>query len=379
MFAKLAMEQVNYRFNVTRNGENHCMTNNNRTDLNQKNRIHQEAMAPDNHPFNVIKLANKNGMLISICDFGATWLSCTVPVGSEQREVLLGSHSIEAHVNQAAYLGATVGRYANRIKNATFTIDDRVYELTKNQNNHQLHGGSNGLSKKRWKIESVTNHSVTLSIHSKQGDQGFPGNLTVKVTYTLTEENQVQIDYEANIDQKSPINLTNHAYFNLDGEPNQAFGEQQIEIQADYYLPVDKEGIPYGYLTAVESDKMDLRQMKKIKDALTDHPVRSLFNGYDHAYLLNKSKSYDAKAISSDKKLVLIVQTTKPSIQFYSGNFLKGTINRQNKTYPNHAGFALESQFLPDSPNHLDWPQPSCIFESNQVYQHQTIYQFITK
>lgn len=339
----------------------------------------QTELAPDGKPFNLITLVNRQGTTATFCDWGATWFSCRIKVKHLFREVLLGCHSAQQYLAQQAYLGATIGRYANRIAQAKLDYQQKQYILSANQAPHLLHGGVMGLDKRRWHIQEQHAHKVIFTIFSSDGDEGFPGNLSVKACYELDDNNQMHIDFTATTDQATPVNLTNHAYFNLDGNvdsPNSDIKHHTLHVNADYYLPVDKDGIPLGSLITVEHDDMDLRHARKVGKNLLTSVSRQLAGGYDHAYLLKQDGQMIASLVSTDNLLALHVFTSKPALQVYTGNFLAGTPNRVGGYYQNYAGIALETQFLPDSPHHLDWPQPSCWLLPGETYRHHTIYQF---
>ena len=323
----------------------------------------------------IITLTNRQGMQIKLSDWGATWLSCVVPIAEEKRELLLGCQTFEQYQQQDAYLGATIGRYANRIANAEIDRAGKHYQLTANQGVNQLHGGKLGFDKQLWKIESQSEQQVIFSLISPDGDQGYPGELKVAASYTLTDDNQVIIEYHANTTKCTPVNLTNHAYFNLDGETNNVLGHS-LKVNANYYLPVDANGIPSNDLLNVTEDDMDLRQLRLLSDNLFGSSARTITGGYDHAYLLDSSKPVAAQLVSSDKKVTMNLTTSYPALQVYTGNFLTHTPNRHNGVYANFAGVALEAQFLPDSPHHPTWPQSSCFLEPGQTYLQQICYQF---
>lgn len=336
-------------------------------------------LAPDGQAYKTVTLTNKQGMKISFCDWGATWLSCQVPTAGGLREVLLGCHSLSAYQKQTGYLGATVGRYANRITNSTFKLDGISYQLTPNQKNHQLHGGPVGFDQQRWQIISLTNNQVEFELHSADGDQGFPGNLTVTAIYHLTDNNEVKIQFYAKTDKPTPVNLTNHAYFNLDGDGSGDARRQTLSVDADQYLPVDEDCIAIGGLASVTVDDMDLRTPRQILDNFSHSAARNRVKGYDHAYLLNHHHEVVAKLIAHDQKVTMEIMTNKPGIQVYTGNFLAGTPNRDGKTYQQYEGIALETAFLPNSPNQPNYPQPSCILNPDEQYTYHTTYRFITK
>ncbi|MFB1115740.1 galactose-1-epimerase [Dickeya dadantii] len=343
-------------------------------------RAPQTALAPDGQPFQLTVLQNRHGTRVTLMDWGATWLSCQLPLpGGTPREVLLGC-APEQYPHQAAYLGASVGRYANRIANATLRQGDTVTRLHANQGAHQLHGGPDGFHARRWQILKQSDDQVIYQLHSPDGDQGFPGTLTAQVSYQLTDQNALDIEYQAEVDQPCPVCLTNHAYFNLDGEPSDV-RHHQLQLMADYYLPVNQDGIPGDTLRDVADSSFDFRQPKTLmQDFLADADQQAV-RGYDHAFLLHRTggstESPAASLWSADGKVQMQVYTSAPALQLYSGNFLAGTPSRDGTPYANHAGLALESEFLPDSPNHSDWPQPDCWLKPGKRYRSLTRYAFI--
>lgn len=344
-------------------------------------KAYESGIAPDGKPFNCVTLGTEQGLQITLMDWGATWLSCQLPlVAGDRREVLLGCPSPAEYPLQGAYLGATIGRYANRIANATLSREGRTWTLAANQGHHQLHGGPGGFNACRWECIEHSMASVLFRLRSADGDQGFPGNLLAEVRYTLKEDNQIAIEYHATVDKPCPINLTNHAYFHLDGA-NSDVRRQTLQIYAAQYLPVDSEGIPSAPLTDVEHTGMDFRQPKTIaKDFLRDRDQQRM-KGYDHAFLLYPACQNDdspaAQLWSADGKVLLKVYTSAPALQLYTGNFLAGTPARQGGDYLNYSGVALESEFLPDSPNHPEWPQPDCWVQPGLPYRSVTRYQLI--
>lgn len=335
----------------------------------------------DGLPAKVFTLTNKLGSSITVMDIGATWISCKIKMKDTLREVLLGVDSIEKNITQEAYLGATVGRYANRIKLGKFEIDGEIFQTITNQAGNSLHGGPEGFDKRRWKVLQQEQSKITFSLLSQDGDQGFPGNLTVNVSYHFNDENEVAIEYSATIDKCCPVNLTNHAYFNLMGDEAELDClAHHLQINADYYLPNDHCGIPLGHLQAVEGNSFDFIKEKKIKDDfLSDLQQRDQL-GYDHSFILNDGYQDGKKAAltltAADRSLQLQVKTTKPALQVYTGNYLQGNPGRGSYIYDNHAGVALETQFLPNSPNNLQWPQPSPFLKPEQTYQSVTRYCF---
>lgn len=341
-----------------------------------------EDNAPDGQPANLITLQNTQGMTAVVMDIGATWLSCTLPIpGQAPREVLLGVSNMADFISQSTYLGATVGRYANRINKGQFSINKQAYQVDTNQAGNCLHGGSDGFDQRRWQISSQTAHSVTFTLLSEDGDQGFPGTLTASVNYTLTEQNQMQISYHAVTDKATPVNLTNHAYFNLDGaDPASDCRKHSLKIDADQYLPTNETGIPLDGLTPVTDTSFDFRQAKLIKQDFLQDQQQQLCKGYDHAFQLNTDGQLGqlaAQLTSADKAVTLNLYTTKPAMQLYTGNWLAGTPNRNAGVYSDYAGIALETQFLPDSPNHPEWSSNAAILAAEKEYYQKTIYEFI--
>lgn len=335
-----------------------------------------DSHAPDGQPWHITTLRNAGGMVATFMDWGATWLSARVPMkDGSVREALLGCATPSDYLNQTAYLGATVGRYANRIANATLQKGGVTIQLTANQGVHQLHGGPGGFHHRRWQIVRQAEQEVEYKLDSVDADQGFPGNLSVSLLYRLEDDNTLSIRYQATVDQPCPVNLTNHAYFNLDAQHGDA-RHHRLRLNADYYLPVNRDGIPNADLTAVTDTGFDFRQLKSVaQDFLLDADQRAV-KGYDHAFLLNEvaDNQPNAELLSADGRLMLSVFTTAPALQFYSGNYLEGTPAREQGVYTAFQGIALESEFLPDSPNHPEWPQPDCWLQPGESYQSVTRY-----
>ncbi|WP_392398170.1 galactose-1-epimerase [Edwardsiella piscicida] len=337
--------------------------------------------APDGAPFQFTALHNARGSTLLLMDWGATWLSCRLALPDGQaREVLLGCQRAGQYPQQQAFLGATVGRYANRIAHARYTRQGQTVVLQPSQGVNQLHGGPQGFDKRRWQRVACDARSVTYRLDSPDGDQGYPGNLRVETRYTLSDDDQVEIHWQASVDRACPVCLTNHAYFNLDGETQTDALAQRLQLNADRYLPVDETGIPCAPLTAVSGSGMDFRQAKRLgQDLLKDADQRRT-KGYDHAYLLQArcaDGAYPAAVLSAaDQRVSLRLYTSAPALQLYSGNFLAGVPDRRGGHYADYAGVALESAFLPDSPNHPEWPQPDCMLQPSETYRAFTRYQF---
>lgn len=330
---------------------------------------------------NIVILHNQRGMQAAFMDIGATWLSCVLPLASGNRDVLLGSPSMTAFKQHSAYMGVTIGRFANRIAKGRFNVAGTPYQVNCNEGENCLHGGSDGFNCRRWHIVQQTDNQVTFSLFSNDGDQGFPGNLTVKVCYTLTDDNSIRIDYETSCDQTCPVNLTNHAYFNLAGE-NAASSclEHDLSITADCFLRAGEDAIPTGEWVDVSNTYFDFRHRKPIKRHFLQGEDQQRAGGYDHAFVIPEDKQ-DGQAVivevySPQNDVRMTVQTTQPCIQFYSGNYLVGNQGK-HRDYANYAGLALETQYFPDGPNHDEWPERvKGILLAGEVQKTTTCYRF---
>ncbi len=330
--------------------------------------------------YDIVHLTNNNGLSVALSPFGATWLSCRIPVlGTDNGREILLSCQPENLPHQTAYLGATVGRYANRIKSAEFSLNGKNYRLSANQDNqHTLHGGADNFSYRLWEVLEQSNNHVTFSLLSENGDQGFPATLSVKITYTL-EGNGVIIDYYADTDSNSICALTNHAYFNLDGDTDSHtdIKKHQLFIPSGNYLPVDKEGIPCAGLTDVTDTPFDFRQAKTITQNFSEVLKQAPTGGYDHSWYFGKNgiEKLVAKLQSTDSQIGLSVYSTQPALHAYTGNFLAGAPNRYGGVYENFAGIALETGCLPNSPNMPDFIN-DCFISTDIPYQHRSRYVF---
>ncbi len=337
--------------------------------------------ASDGRLAQLFELKNENGMRVVFMDIGATWLSCKVPVKCQLREVLLGQSSMADFKKQQSYMGVTVGRYANRIANGKFKIDGTKYQVDTNQAGNVLHGGPEGFDKRRWVVLEETTNSVEFSLVSPDGDQGFLGELRVNVKYQLTDDNEVVISYSAKTTKPTPINLTNHAYFNLLGADSEYLALDHIlSINSEAFVPTTDAGIPKGQWKKVKNTNFDFTDPKVISQDFMLDKDQEKAKGYDHSFVLNKgcSKGECAASLTSPDSLVTLhLLTTKPAVQLYTGNWLAGTPNRIDGKYQDYSGIALETQFLPDTINHPEWPQPSAILSPSDTYHYETCYQFI--
>jgi len=326
-------------------------------------------------------LTNKHGMEAAITNYGGTVVSLKVPDRKGKiDDVVLGYDKLEDYAAGKAYFGAIVGRYANRIAHAKFTLEGVTYTLSKNDGDNHLHGGFN---KRVWTAKDVSSsagQSLELTYLSKDGEEGFPGNLSVKVVYTLTDQNELKIDYSATTDKDTVINLTNHCYFNLAGQGNGDILQHQLMILGDRFTPVDASLIPTGELRSVKGTPFDFTTATAIGARIDqDDPELKLGRGYDHNWVLNSGKTVAlaAQAYEPHSGRVLEVSTTEPGIQFYTGNFLDGIRGKEGKVYNRRYAFCLETQHFPDSPNHPDFP--STVLKPENPYRSTTVYKFSTR
>jgi len=329
-------------------------------------------------------LTNENGVEVAVTDYGATLVSVKVP-DREGRlaDVVLGYDAPEEYVSDKAFLGGTIGRYANRISRSRFKLDGVGHTLTQNQGEHHLHGGLNGFHKAVWQATALGEGCICalqLDHLSKDGEEGYPGNLRVRVIYTLTDKNELRIEYEASTDRTTILNLTNHSYFNLARHKAGDILNHELTLRANHYTPIDANLLPTGEIRGVENTPFDFRRATRIGEQIDNGDEQLCFaQGYDHNWVLNDGYRGDltpaAEVYEPSTGRVLEVFTTEPGIQFYSGNFLDGTIHgKGNHVYNRRAGFCLETQHFPDSPNHPEFP--SAVLREGDRYQSMTAYKF---
>lgn len=336
----------------------------------------------DNKNTHLIVLQNSTGMQVALTDYGARIVSILVPNNEGlPTDVVLGFDTIGGYLHaHEKYHGATVGRYANRIANGTFEIDGKRYELLKNNGNNSLHGGARGFHDRVWDRQVSFRRKVDFYYASPDGEEGFPGNLNVHVSYELTNDNELKIRFRAVTDQKTILNLTNHAYFNLNGEGNGDIVDHVVRIPATQYVPLTEQQVPVGVLEPVAGTAMDFTEMKRIREALgSDHPQIAIANGLDHPYVNTMPLSESAATAFSDKSGIrLDVYTSEPSIHFYTGNFLDGSdTGKSGNKYGKNSGFCFEAQHFPDSPNQPSFP--SVILDKGREFKSETIYKFSIK
>ena len=325
-------------------------------------------------------LTNANGMHVSILNYGGTVTKIiTKDKEGKDGDVILGYDSLAGYIQKGnPYFGSLVGRYGNRIAKGKFTIDGAMYTLATNNNGQSLHGGLKGFDKVMWKAEKQAgDSSLKLSYKSKDGEEGYPGNLSVEVVYTLTADNGLKIEYAATTDKATPINLTNHCYFNLSAGKDSTILDHELILKADKFTEVDSVLIPTGKLPDVKGTPMDFTAAKKVgKD------IAAVKGGYDHNWVLSKNANTMesvATVYHAASGRFMEVFTTEPGIQFYSGNFLDGTLTntKGGKKYVIHAGLCLETQHFPDSPNQPTFP--NTILKPGEKYTHTSLYKFSVK
>ena len=333
----------------------------------------------DGKPTALYVLKNKNGAEACITNYGGRLVSVMVPDKKGQMtDVVLGYDNINQYVQSDGNYGALIGRYGNRINQAKFTLDGTEYTLPKNDGTHCLHGGAQGYHARMWDAKQLNDQALELTYLSKDGEAGFPGNLNIKVIYTLTDDNAVDIRYEATTDKKTVVNLTNLSYFNLSGVPGSDVLDQLVMINADNYTPVDSTLIPVG-ISSVDETPLDLRTPVAIGKQINDSFQQLQFgHGYDLNWVLNTNGDKNvlaAKAYSPTSGITLEVYTNEPGIQFYTGNFMDGKdTGKHGVTYPHRGAFCLETQHYPDSPNHPDFP--SVVLNPGEKYISECIYKF---
>ena len=333
----------------------------------------------DNQPVTEYTLTNSSGMHVSILNYGGTVTKLIVPdKNGDPDDVVLGFDSFDGYLQKNdPYFGSVVGRYANRIANGKFTLDGKTYTLAGNDHGNSLHGGNKGYDKVIWMAEKLGDTSLKLIYQSKDGEEGYPGNLTAQVIYTLGSDNSLKLDYTATTDKATPVNLTSHCYFNLSAGKDSTILNHQLQLNADKYTPVNDKLIPIGKIADVKGTPMDFRSPKPIgKD------IENVKGGFDHNWVLNRTGNNLEKAATvyePNSGRYMEVFTTEPGIQFYSGNFLDGTLQhtKNARKYVKHGALCLETQHYPDSPNEPSFP--NTILKPGETYRHTTVYRFSVK
>ena len=336
----------------------------------------------DGKPTALYVLKNSQGAEACVTNWGGRLVSVMVPDrDGKLTDVVLGYDNIQQYVQfPDNNYGALIGRYGNRIANGQFQLDGQSYQLPQNNNGHCLHGGPKGYHAVTWDARQLDGQSVELTYLSPDGEAGFPGNLKVKVIYRLTDDNAIDIQYEATTDKPTIVNLTNHSYFNLSGVPGSTITDHKIQINADTYVPVDETLIPTGKIETVEGTPMDLRQLVTVGDHIDDDFAQLRYGGgYDHNWVLNTKGDLSApaaKVVSEKSGIVMEVFTNEPGLQFYAGNSMSeaGDKGKLGVVYPRRSALCLETQHYPDSPNQKSFP--SVVLKPDETYQSRCIYKF---
>ena len=325
-------------------------------------------------------LRNKNNMEVCITNFGGRIVSVMVPdKDGQMRDVVLGFDSIQDYISKPSDFGASIGRYANRINQGKFTLDGVEYQLPRNNYGHCLHGGPQGFQYRVYDAVQLNPQELQLTYVAKDGEEGFPGNITCKVLMKLTDDNAIDIQYEAETDKPIIVNMTNHSYFNLDGDAG-SNAEHLLTIDADYYTPVDSTFMTTGEIVPVEDTPMDFRTPMPVGERINDFDFVQLKNGngYDHNWVLNAKGDINRRAASLKSQktgIVLDVYTNEPGVQVYAGNFLDGSLTgKKGITYNQRASVCLETQKYPDTPNKPEWP--SAVLRPGEKYMSQCIFKF---
>lgn len=336
---------------------------------------------PDGREVFLFTLQNKNGIEVKITNYGGIISSILTPDRNEKfSDIVLGFNKLEDYLSGHPYFGAIIGRYGNRIKDGKFKLNGKEYKLALNDGNNHLHGGIKSFDKVLWNCNIVKKNGLEkleLKYLSPDGDEGYPGNLNVTVYYSLNETNELEIEYDAATDSATVLNLTNHTYFNLSGEDT--ILNHKLRLNAEYFTPIDNTLIPTGKLQTVLGTPLDFLTRERIGNRINDN-YEQLFlgNGYDHNYVLNKrndSVSFAAELVDDKTGRAVEVFTSQPAIQFYSGNFLDGSLTGKNgKKYLRRGGLCLETQHYPDSPNKPEFPK--VVLNPDDDYKQITIYKF---
>jgi aldose 1-epimerase len=337
--------------------------------------------AVDGRAVELYTLTNGNGLRARIATYGATLVSLEVPDRHGAcGDIVLGFDSFEPYLTEHPYFGSVIGRYANRIRGGKFTLNGNIHQLPCNDGTNHLHGGPLGFHRVIWNAQasgSTSDPQLTLTYHSSSGEQGYPGNVNVELSYTLTQRNELMLDYTATTDAPTIINLTHHAYFNLAGAGT--ILDHELQLFAYTFLPVDEALIPLGEMRRVEDTPFDFTTATAIGARINaPHEQLMIARGYDHNWVLKKSTADCALAGEIHEPVTgrsMTVHTTQPGVQIYSGNFLDGSLRGKNRVaYPKHAGFCFETQHFPDSPNRSSFP--STVLEPGATLRERTVYRF---
>lgn len=334
-------------------------------------------------PIDLYTITNKNGIEARITNFGGRLVSLKTPDREGNiKDIVLGFDTLEGYLGMNPYFGALVGRYANRIANGEFSLNGKRYHLARNNGDSSLHGGLKGFDKVAWQVrETSGSNGPGLELHylSVDGEEGYPGNLDVTVTYTLTDADELRIEYLGKTDKDTVLNLTNHSYFDLSGDAEGKIVDLEVTINADRFTPVNEKLIPTGKLQSVDGTPFDFRKPMRVGARIDEGDQQLKYGlGYDHNFVINgngKTASFAARARDQKTGRVLEVDTTQPGMQFYTGNHLDGTVTgKAGVVYRSRSGVCFETQHFPDSPNHPEFP--STELKSGATYQGTTVFRF---
>lgn len=335
----------------------------------------------DGKPIQLYTIKNANGMEVCVTNYGGRIVSIMVPdKNNEWRDVVLGFDSIADYLNIPTDFGAAIGRYANRINQGKIVIDGDTVQLPTNNYGHCLHGGPKGWQYQVYEGRQINDSTLTMTMYSPDGDQNYPGAVTAVVTYTVTGDNALDLSYKATTDRKTVINLTNHSYFNLSGNPSKDITDHLFYVNADYFTPVDSTFMTTGELLSVKDTPMDFTTSRLLGENITNFDFEQIKfgNGFDHNWCLNTQgdeTQVAAKLKCPSTGICMEIYTNEPGLQVYSGNFLDGTVSgKHNVVYPQRAAICLETQKYPDTPNKSEWP--SAYLEPGQEYYSHCIYKF---
>lgn len=327
----------------------------------------------------LILIKNKKGTKVAISDYGATIVSIFVDDKyGKTKDVVLGYEDVKGYEGGNSYLGACIGRNANRIGHAQCSIGGKTYKLTDNDSGNNLHGGCNFYAKRIWKTERIEENNATFTLKSLDKDQGLPGNLDIRVTYSISEENEFKINYQAVSDADTIVNMTNHSYFNLDGHASGSVLKEKVMIDADYYTKTDSKLIPTGELVDVAGTPMDFKKFKEIgQDINCDYEALKIANGYDHNYVLKNNCSVcKVAAVRSDiSGITMEIWTDMPGLQLYTANFIDHIRGKLGVVYNAKEAVCFETQYFPDAPHHDNFP--SSVLKAGEIYNKTTIYKFV--
>lgn len=339
----------------------------------------------DGREVQLYTLDNGRGMSLEIMNLGAVIVSLKVPDSAGKiDDIVLGFDTPQHYLTDSPYFGAIVGRYANRIAKGSFILNGKQYRLYTNNGENHLHGGKIGFDKRLWQAESVSDKKgvgLKLSLFSKDGDEGYPGNLKLSVLYRLDQDNRLSVEYRASSDADTVLNVSQHSYFNLEGHDSGNISSHRLMLNADHYTPVNDQLIPSGEIAAVDDTPMDFRILKPIANGINSQFQQILYGkGYDHNWVLNKRAEpgeleLAAHVIAAESGRQLKVYTDQPGVQFYAGNFLDGSIKgKAGVSYQYRGGFCLETQHFPDSPNQVNFP--STVLKAGEDFYSQTVFEF---